>query len=954
MTRNPFRPQETIKDASLHQEVLVLLADNRFADASRLLFDLPPNDGYTYHATASVSLDEAQTAVGRGRANGLHAWYRADDGSPRDPPPQTDVEAYVSVFSPSTTTTSALKNLGTNAKKGSIRSEVARHLDDKRFIHASLTSRLAVAKCKSPPCLNPSLDFWAWSCRNLEWCGPCPSSELVATSHHVLPVLMHHFGCATPSHESLEVLKRLADGRPVVDVGSGNGYWSFLLRCYGLTVHAVDNMQSRWRVNWIDDTAVMDGVAWLRRRAGGKDMVMLLVYPVVGVDGAFTRQLVGAFRGDTLAVVGTQNGNGYTGFRGLTMDRYMDREHPDWTRVVQIPLPSFPGKDEAFAMSLHVEDHTRSRSRSRERRSRDYDDDGYHGRSGGGRGEGGYGREDSYAVSDQMLKFLPQKYGRSKYKDRDDQDLAYGSMPPPHPSSPASGAPASSSTRYYEAQRESYYRTVEKSGGGPRRERERSEERLRPVETGRSRDRDRNSLGVDSGPGRNRSRSRDGREREPSPRPPTSRMSSLTVEGNNRGQGSNRLSAAPASPLLESYRGTYQDCSPMPSPLLLPTKGPAGGGSGGIDMMEALTPPLGYHSDVSEDENGKRSRRARFHDAQDIATTIAQALRGEGRPDTRPLIDILPSLTHEQVLELRAEYKRLVKTGVDRKGVNVAKHLRARLKDDDPSLAKACYAVALGRWESEAYWANFWYQGDKTRRELLIEALMGRTNDEIRRIKDAFSDKKYGDSLVTCMRTELKEDKFKKAVLLVLDECRMDDYDGYGRRLPLDHDLVDEDVADLRRAVKADKGGESAMIDIVIRRNHDHLRAILGEYEHRYRTNFAREALKRSGNLVGELLAHILNGVINRPVRDALLLHHALNASRKDDLRRELLISRLVRFHWDPAHMQAVRRAFRDRYGKDLGDAIRDAVSGPLGRFCAGLCIARVPNDVRRVERLHH
>ncbi|RDA91208.1 hypothetical protein CP533_3382 [Ophiocordyceps camponoti-saundersi (nom. inval.)] len=947
MTRSRFRPQEAIKDSPLQQVVLTLLAKDRFADASRLMFCLPSSDGYTYHATASVSLDEAQTAVGLGRANGLHAWYRADDGSPREPPPQTDVEAYISVFSPSTMTTSALKNLGTNAKKGSIRSDVASHLSEKRFIHASLTSKLAVPKCKSPPCLNPSLDFWAWSCRNLEWCGPCASSESVSTSHHVLPVLMHHFGCATPSHESIEVLKRLAAGRPVVDVGSGNGYWSFLLRCYGLTVHPVDNMQSHWRVKWVDDTAVMDGVAWLRRRAGGKDMVMLLVYPVVGVDGAFTRDLVGAFRGDTLAVVGTQNGNGYTGFRRLTMDQYMDQEHPDWTRVVQIPLPSFPGKDEALFVFQRGKDQTRSRSRSRERRPRDYDDDGYapaHGR-GGSSSTGGYGREDSYAMSDQMLKFLPQKYSRnSKYKERDDQDLAYGSMPPP-PVASSSAAP-SSSTRYYEAQRESYYRTVEKSGGS-RRERERSEERLRPVEHGRSRERDRSSLGVDSGPSRNRSRSRDGRD--PSPRPPTSRMSSLTVEGNNRG-ATNRLSAAPASPLLESYRGTYQDCSPMPSPLLLPTKG----GGGGMDMMEALTPPLGYYSDVSEDENSKRSRRARFHDPQDIATTIAQALRGEGRPDTRPLIDILPSLTHEQVLELRTEYKRLVKTGVDRKGVNVAKHLRARLKDDDAGLAKACYAVALGRWESEAYWANFWYQGDKTRRELLIEALMGRTNDEVRYIKDAFSDKKYGDSLITCMRTELKEDKFKKAVLLVLDECRMDDFDSYGRRIPLDHDLVDEDVADLRRAVKADKGGESAMIDIVVRRNHDHLRAILGEYEHRYRTNFAREALKRSGNLVGELLAHILNGVINRPVRDALLLHHALNASRKDDLRRELLISRLVRFHWDPAHMQAVRRAFRDRYGKDLGDAIRDAVSGPLGRFCAGLCIARVPNDVRRVERLHH
>jgi hypothetical protein len=100
------------------------------------------------------------------------------------------------------------------------------------------------------------------------------------------------------------------------------------------------------------------------------------------------------------------------------------------------------------------------------------------------------------------------------------------------------------------------------------------------------------------------------------------------------------------------------------------------------------------------------------------------------------------------------------------------------------------------------------------------------------------------------------------------------------------------------------------------------------------------------------VLAHILNGVINKPVRDALLLHHALTATRKDDLRRELLTSRLVRYHWDRRHMEAVKRAYHQRYGRELQDAIKDATSGQWGLFCRELCITRMPNDVRRVERL--
>lgn len=165
---------------------------------------------------------------------------------------------------------------------------------------------------------------------------------------------MHHFGCVTPSHEALELLRILADGRDVADVGSGNGYWTFMLRGYGLTVHAVDNMQSEWRVQWNGDTVILDGARWLQKNSGGRDMMLLLVYPVVGggvgggTEGGFTRGLVDAFRGDTIAVVGTQNDNGYTAFRGMTMDEYMAREKEEWTKVVQIPLPSFAGKDEAL------------------------------------------------------------------------------------------------------------------------------------------------------------------------------------------------------------------------------------------------------------------------------------------------------------------------------------------------------------------------------------------------------------------------------------------------------------------------------------------------------------------------------------------------------------------------------------------------------------------------------
>lgn len=349
---------------------------------------------------------------------------------------------------------------------------------------------------------------------------------------------------------------------------------------------------------------------------------------------------------------------------------------------------------------------------------------------------------------------------------------------------------------------------------------------------------------------------RSGRDKSPGPAKEMARLSVSTLSaGNPHHSPSMSLSAAPGSPLLESYRGTYQSMSPMPSPMLLASQGSRASTPTEAQMMDITGPESDDERFTGGGGSGgggdKIRRRARFYDPETDAQRLAKALRGERHaPDVEPLIEVLPGLAHEQVMELRSEYKRIVKTGPERRGVNLAKHIKARLKDEDPALMKVCYATALGKWESEAYWANFWYHGDKTRRELLIESLMGRTNDEIHQIKHGFSDKKYGDSLTKCMRTELKEDKFKRAVLFVLDEQRMDEFDRDGRPLPVDTELVREDAVSLYRAVHSERGGETATINVVVQRSDTHLREVLRLYSSQYESNFARDCLRKSGNLV--------------------------------------------------------------------------------------------------------
>jgi len=258
------------------------------------------------------------------------------------------VKAYTSIFAPHTSPSKVLTGFAANAKKGSIRSKTAAYLQSRRL----MPSTLNVPKSKKH--INPYYDYWAWACLNLEWAGPEEATETVKTSHHILPVFMHHFGCVVPSYESLVVMKQFAGGdkgkgrekRVVLEIGSGNGYWTYMLRRMGIEVTAVDNQQSEYRTMWIDDTIIADGEKYLKENKGCRNMVLLMVYPIVGAG--FTAKILSIYSGDTIVVAGTQNRNGYTAFKDRTIAEYMSAERPEFQLVVQIPLPSFPGKDEAL------------------------------------------------------------------------------------------------------------------------------------------------------------------------------------------------------------------------------------------------------------------------------------------------------------------------------------------------------------------------------------------------------------------------------------------------------------------------------------------------------------------------------------------------------------------------------------------------------------------------------
>lgn len=61
-------------------------------------------------------------------------------------------------------------------------------------------------------------------------------------------------------------------------------------------------------------------------------------------------------------------------------------------------------------------------------------------------------------------------------------------------------------------------------------------------------------------------------------------------------------------------------------------------------------------------------------------------------------------------------------------------------------------------------------------------------------------------------------------------------------------------------------------------------------------------------------------------MRDALLLHQAIAETSPGKERAELLISRLVRLHWEPKHLERVKMEYEKRYRVPVEVAIRKEI----------------------------
>jgi annexin A7/11 len=81
-------------------------------------------------------------------------------------------------------------------------------------------------------------------------------------------------------------------------------------------------------------------------------------------------------------------------------------------------------------------------------------------------------------------------------------------------------------------------------------------------------------------------------------------------------------------------------------------------------------------------------------------------------------------------------------------------------------------------------------------------------------------------------------------------------------------------------------------------------------------------------------LLHQLRTATDRALRDAQLLEDSMAGVGTKD---RLLLNRCVRAHWDKAHLQRVKVAYRGKFHRDLATAIKSETSGDYEKALLGV-----------------
>jgi annexin A7/11 len=302
-------------------------------------------------------------------------------------------------------------------------------------------------------------------------------------------------------------------------------------------------------------------------------------------------------------------------------------------------------------------------------------------------------------------------------------------------------------------------------------------------------------------------------------------------------------------------------------------------------------------------------------DMRPTAQKICLALEKKGTDD-QTLIRELAKLDPLQIAGLRKVYTSRI-TG------DLEKDIHLKTSGD---YRDSLQAIVQGPLLHDANCIKRAIKGAGTNERMLNDALIGRSNADLRAIKAAYQ-QTFGKDMEAEVRDDLSmktKDHFKRIMSATRNE----------ESTPVYPQQTEQDVNALRGATEGRLGTDELLVcGMMTQRSDGQIRAIAQQYQQRFQTGLDTVIRKEFSGHMEEALLLQLARATDRAMSDAVQLEEAMKGAGTKD---ELLIQRVVRLHWDRQHLDQVKRAYAHRFktpADGLVKRVRGETSGDYKRL---------------------
>ncbi|KIV80787.1 hypothetical protein PV11_08263 [Exophiala sideris] len=318
-------------------------------------------------------------------------------------------------------------------------------------------------------------------------------------------------------------------------------------------------------------------------------------------------------------------------------------------------------------------------------------------------------------------------------------------------------------------------------------------------------------------------------------------------------------------------------------------------------------PPQQYQPPPAMPSPGYDPRVQVQGDASRDADALRAAMKGFGT-NGNVLIQILSKPDPLQMNLLRTTYN--------------SRHRRDLEKDIKSETSryfeKGLVALVRGPLMDDVHSVHEAIKGLGTKESVLNDVLLGRSNADMRAIKQAYHET-YKHTLEADVKGDLSL-KTERLFVMVMAATRNEE------SAPVIPTELDRDSIELHRAMDGRVGTDQVTVcSILAKRSDGQIRALAHHWQQKYHKSLEHVIESEFSGHMRDALVLILRRACDRAMSDATQLEDAMAGMGTKDV---LLVQRVVRVHWDRAHMDQVKRAYHHRYKRDLVQRVRGETSG--------------------------